>query len=356
MKGKNEYRGSMTIETAGGEKKRIYVRGKSQREVNMKLAELKNQYEMGLIAESPNITLDTWCEEWLETYKKNVVTDGWYKDIQSIIRNHISPSIGSMRLSKIKPVHVQKCINQMQGLSWSTINKTAVIIKEIFKRALENKMIVSNPADNITLPKATKGERRRLHADEEQRLREVCQNHPFGAFFMVMLACGLRTGEAVALTWFNVDMKNKTITVTQSLENHSNRIKEPKTKAGFRTIPIPDWYIPYLENIKKTSQFVFTNRLNNMVGRKAIDGNWRKISEQAMLAPEITPYYLRHTYATTLAEMGVDMKTAQYLLGHSNISVTAKIYTHVSDKMLESARAKINGCTTISQGQKISIK
>ena len=342
----------MTIELANGERKRIFVRGKSQREVNMKLAEMKTMYELGLITNSPNITFNAWCEQWLETYKKNTVTDGWYKDIQSMVRNHMSPKLGDMRLSKIKPFHVQNCINEMRGMSWSTTNKTAVLLKEIFNRAMENGFVLSNPAKDIVIPKVVKGERRRLTDSEEERLREVCETHPFGSFFLIMLACGLRTGEAIALTWFNVDLKNKTISITQSLENHSNNIKEPKTKAGFRTIPIPDWYIPYLENIKKTSQFVFTNRLNNMVGRKTVERNWKEVSELAKLPADLTPYYLRHTYATSLAEMGVDMKTAQYLLGHSNISVTAKIYTHISDRMLETARGKINSVFEAETPQK----
>ena len=61
-----------------------------------------------------------------------------------------------------------------------------------------------------------------------------------------------------------------------------------------------------------------------------------------MIDQEITPYYLRHTYATELAENSVDIKTAQYLLGHSDIKMTAEIYTHVTEKMIETARAKIN--------------
>ena len=343
MTSKNNVRGSMMIELATGEKKRIFVRGKSQREVDMKLAEIKKMYELGLVAESPNTTFDNWCTEWLETYKKNTVTDGWYRDIQYIIKNHISPKLGTMLLSKIKPYHIQSCVNGLSGLSWSTINKTVVIIKDIFNRALENGLIVKNPTTNIVKPRATKGERRRLTESEENRLREVCVDHPYGSFFLLMLACGLRTGEAQALTWFNVDLKNQTVSVTQSVENHSNKIKDPKSNAGFRTVPIPDWYIPYLENQKKVSEFVFVNKNNGMVGRKAIDNNWKQISELASLPKEITPYYLRHTYATTLAEIGVDMKTAQYLLGHSNISITAKIYTHISDKMIESARSKLNG-------------
>lgn len=335
------FRGSMTIELPNGERKRIFVRGKSQRDVDLKLAEIKTKYDMGLMITSPNTTFGKWADEWLETYKKPTVTNGWYKDIKSMLKNHLLPCLGGLQLNKIRPVHIQSCINGMSGRSYSLVNKAVVILKDILQRAVENGLILTNPAQSVIMPKTTKGERRGLTVDEEQRLLDVLADSHYGGFFGIMLACGLRVGEAMALTWFNVDMKNQTISITQAVENHSSNIKEPKTKAGFRTIPIPEWYLPYL-NKPKTSQFVFTNTKNKMIRDDTMRKAWNKLTEQAMLSTEITPYYLRHTYATSLAEREVDMKTAQYLLGHSDIAVTAKVYTHVTDRMIETARNKIN--------------
>lgn len=335
------FRGSMTIELPNGERKRIFVRGKSKRDVDLKLAEIKTKYDMGLMITSPNTTFGKWADEWLETYKKPTVTNGWYKYIEGLLNNHLLPCLGGLQLNKIRPVHIQSCINGMNGKSHSFVSKTVVVLRDILQRAVENGLILTNPAQNIIMPKTTNGERRSLTVDEEQRLLEVLADSYYGGFFGIMLACGLRVGEAMALTWFNVDMKNQTISITQAVENHSSNIKEPKTKAGFRTIPIPDWYLPYL-NKPKTSQFVFTNKKNEMIKNGSLRAAWRRIADRAILPVEVTPHYLRHTYATSLAERGVDMKTAQYLLGHSNISVTAKVYTHVTETMIETARNKIN--------------
>lgn len=349
------FRGSITIELPTGEKKRLYVRGKSQRDLNMKLAELKTKYEMGLLTVSPNITFGRWSEEWLETYKKPTVTNGWFKDIQGVLKNHLLPYLGELQLCKMRPVHIQNCINKMSGKSYSLVHKAVVILRDILERAVENGLVTTNPAKTITMPKTTKGERRSLTTDEKERLLATLQDSPYGSFFGIMLACGLRVGEAMALSWFNVDLKNKTISITQAVENHSNNIKEPKTKAGYRTIPIPDWYISYLQK-PKTSQFVFTNTKNRMITDDVMRRAWHRIAEQAMLPPEITPYYLRHTYATALAEKGVDMKTAQYLLGHSDIAVTAKVYTHVTDNMIEFARNRINNQNIESLPPKVARK
>ena len=339
---KNECRGSITITLANGEKKRLYARGKTKKEVNIRLAELKTKYELGILVLNSNTTLLQWTNEWLTTYKKPKVTDGWYKDIENILKKWILPDIGQLQISKIKPAHLQACINKMEGKSWSYVNKTIVIIKDLFNRALENELIKENPARNIEKPRVQRNERRHLTEIEREEFLEACEQHPYGGFFAIMLACGLRPAEARALTWFDVDAKNKTIRISQSVENHSSNIKDPKSEAGKRVVPLPDWYMPYIANTPKQSNFVFTNSKNSMIGTKCMKKNWDEIAMAANLPEYITPYYLRHTYATSLAENGVDMKTAQYLLGHSNISVTAKVYTHVSEKMLDNAREKIN--------------
>ena len=218
-----------------------------------------------------NTPFSSWFREYIEVYKKPTVQPGSIKDIESIISLYFMPYLENMKLQDIRLINLQQCINEMAGKSNAYINRAYIYIKEIFQKAVENDLLVKSPALNLTKPKGKSSNRRALTEDERKMFIAELPTHQYGALFGIMLACGLRPAEARALTLFDLDLKNKQICVSHAIERHSLNVKEPKTKAGFRTIPIPDWYIPYLENIKKTSQFVFTNRLNNMVGRKTID-------------------------------------------------------------------------------------
>ena len=172
---------------ANGEKKRLYVRGKSQRDVNLKLAELKTQYDNGTLVLNPSSTFEHWTKEWLETYKKPKVSAGWYKDIESILNNWFLPKLGAMRISDIKQTHIQSCLNDLAGKSWSYVNKATIIIKEIMAKAVKNEFITRNPADDLEKPRTTRGERRALTEEERQRLLDACELSPHGGFFAVML-------------------------------------------------------------------------------------------------------------------------------------------------------------------------
>lgn len=174
-----------------------------------------------------------------------------------------------------------------------------------------------------------------------------------------MLACGLRPAEARALTWFNINLTEKNITITQSIQDNSNIVNEPKTSAGRRTIPIPDWYMEILKTVKKTdSPYVFPNAKGNPMDAQRYIKSWHSLIRQMDIAAgaklyrnqviihaldqDLTPYNLRHTYATDLSRKEVEIKKAQYLLGHNDIRVTANIYTHITPDMIESVRENIN--------------
>ena len=248
----------------------------------------------------------------------------------------------------------------MEGYSKSYIDKCSFYIKDIFKQAQNSGLIQNNPAMGLILPNSKKKVPRRALTEKEVELfKKVMKTHHRGDFFGIMLACGLRPGEARALSAFSVNRKNHTISVTNAVENNSTKIKAPKTGAGERIIPVPDWYWPILEKtVKKNSGFLFPNSSGQPMSKQRYLDAWHSfIREMDIMAgaktyrnkiilhsidQDLIPYSLRHTYATNLAELGVEITTAQYLLGHSDISITANIYTHVTTKMIDSAREKMN--------------
>lgn len=187
-----------------------------------------------------------------------------------------------------------------------------------------------------------------------------------------MLYCGLRPSETIPLIWKDVDFEKKQLTVNKSNDTRSNQTKEPKTKAGKRTIPIPDILISELQAAAGTPfDYLFTQpttgkrhtnssmrqmwesflkELDIAMGaqcevREVPSGlGVRKISYIAShaIAPDLVPYCLRHTYCTDLQAAGVPINVAKELMGHSDISMTSKVYTHKSQEAFDNAADAIN--------------
>lgn len=354
------YRKTLNITKNDGTKKQIAVYGKTIKEVDAKYNKTKAEYDAGLLVFNEKTTLNKWIAEWLDVYKKAKVTSSTYSEISGILQRVYLDKIGATQLGSLKLLHVQKCLNELEGKSKSYIHRAYIYIKAALEKACENDLIVKNPCRGLVEPTATPQiERRPLTGSERVYFMKAIQTHHRGAFFAIMLACGLRPAEARALTWFNLDLTSRTVAITQSMQDNSNIIKEPKTAAGRRTIPIPDWYVEILKTVKRSdSPYVFPNENGRPMDAQRYLKSWGSLVRMMDIAAgaklyrnkiimhaldqDLTPYNLRHTYATDLAEKGVDLKTAQYLLGHSDIRVTANIYTHVTKKMIENAAEIIN--------------
>lgn len=365
---KYKYTKTFSVTMPDGSKRRVYIRANTKKELETKYIEKKVAYESGKIIMNSNTLFVLWAKEWLEIYKKPSVTDATYENIRQKINKFFLPFLGNLKINDIKTIHIQHCMNNLQGYSQDIINKSFNIINSIMEKAVVNNLINRNPCIGVEKPKGKpKQERRSLTPEELDIFMKVLQKHEKGLLFGIMLACGLRPSEARALSWGDIDIKNKQLNIRFAVETGKNTLKEPKSKSGIRTIPIPNWYMELfnrkmIPNINQT-EFIFFGAAKKPMTKQRMERAWssflremditagaklyrNEITEHA-IETNITPYYLRHTYATKLAENGVDMKTAQYLLGHADIKMTAQIYTHVTNKMLETAREKINNFQTI---------
>lgn len=207
----------------------------TKKEVEAKIEYIKMQQKAGLLTFNNNTPFSVWAQEWLEIYKKPKVTFSTYKEIQGIIQRFFINELVNLKISDIKLPHVQKCMNNLQGKSKSYIHRAFIYIKACFKEAWETEMINRSPCIGLEEPNAAPPqERRALTAEERRYFLEAIQTHHKGAFFGILYACGLRPAEARALTWFNINMKNQTVTVTQSCQSNSKEIKQPKTPKKHR--------------------------------------------------------------------------------------------------------------------------
>lgn len=334
-----------------GKYRRVAVYGKTQKEVLEKAAEIKRQFEEGILIENPNVTFSEMAKIWIENCKPDI-GDPHKLNYEQIIGKHLDPNIGTLKLKDLKPLHLQKIINKMdeEGLATATMKMVKLTASQILEAAIDNNLLIRNVFKKITIPKKPPKTRRALVDSEIRMITEHWNDHRMSLSAMIMLYCGLRRGEMIALDWKDINLEKRTLTVSKSARVFPNQpiVKTPKTEAGIRTIPIPEVLMVALRHSQKKEGLICTQtdgksmmtesswsrawnsylyHLNLQYGGKPATGGkgvtW-------VIDNKITPHMLRHTYATLLYDAGVDVKSAQKYMGHSSVDVTLEIYTHLS--------------------------
>lgn len=306
-----------------------------------------------------NTTFNDWTKEWLEAYKKPTVSPDSFASYSSVIKNHILPVLGPLQLKNIKPLHCQKILNNLAGGSKEMIDKASYITSQILEDAVRNGLLIENPAKYLQKPKGTEESRRSITDAERKCVLKVAEYHRAGTWIYLMLYAGLRPGEAAALTWNNVDLKNRVLKVEQNVKRDRS-VGSPKTKNGYRKIPISDNLYNRLSNIEhEPFGYVCTNTKGGRLNSTSMQRMWDyfknemnivmgcKVHKGRALPPywvadDLVPYCFRHTFCTDLQDAGVPINVAKDLMGHSDISITAKIYTHQTDVAFNAAKDAMN--------------
>lgn len=339
-----------------GKRKQRTIYGKTIRELDDKLAEIKSQLNKGIVIDDEGLTVGEWAEQWLNLYKADVEhnTLAMYRNA---VDKHIKKALGSLRLSALKTSHVQGLINSL-----SDKPRTAEVVKltmsQMIKQAIVSEYIYKDMMAGVKLPKKQKPQKRALTDIEKKIVTQAELDIKSRAFIDVLYYTGIRRGEALALTVRDVDLKAGELHISKTLifKGNNSEIKDsPKSDAGNRTIPIPQ---PLRETLKKymatlDGVYLFPKQKSaEPMTHGSFVKFWNNIRKQLVISDKdgnkislkdsgITPHIFRHTYATSLYYGGVDLKTAQYLLGHSSIQVTMDIYTHLDNSGIKSAAEKL---------------
>lgn len=339
--------------------RRYEVRGETEAEALEKLAVLKEQLRRGEKSDRENMTVNQWFAEWLEIYKKPAgLTDKSLGMYQEKYDRYIRPRIGPMKLKDVTEVHLQRILNDQAGKSFSHVSKLRLVMKGLFSRAYASHLILWDPSIMLDLPDYSKGVRRSLTDPERKAVLAVAEAHRAGLWVLMLLFAGLRPGEAAALQWKDIDFKANEIRVYKAVESGSTEIKGPKTSAGYRDIPMHPELRKRLQAAKRGPlEPVFQTAVGNRLDSKAMRRLWtgfrrdldihmgaklyRNRIVQSMVAPDLTPYCLRHTFCTDLQKAGVPINVAKELMGHADIQTTANIYTHKDQSVLHANMAKL---------------
>lgn len=250
--------------------------------------------------------------------------------------------------SEIRPSDIQAHLKRMkdQGYGSKTIKTQRTVYHLIFAHAMMDdrygKTVRSDPSSGCKIPKGTKKPVKRTAppTDVIDKIRKGADEAYFGLFPLLLISTGLRRGEALALQWRDIDLEAKTISVTKALHySGSAYIGSTKTESGVRVVPILPDLLPRLQKAKKKGTkpehyLFYASDPAKPMPEKAYQRHWMHFCKEMGLLredgkPALTAHVMRHSYATMLYEAGVDMYTAQKLLGHANIQTTLAIYTHL---------------------------
>ncbi|WP_315167662.1 site-specific integrase [Metaclostridioides mangenotii] len=345
--------------------------GKTQKEVKDKLDEYKRKMALGSTPEDDKITLEQWYYTWLFEYRSKDLKPKSMERYEGIYRNYIKHSeIGKIKLSQLRATHLQKYYNKLldiDGKPESTVINLNTRIKPCLSEAERHGLIQKNYCKLVKLPKNNKKKEINVLTQNEQRkFLDAIKGHKLEMLYLMALSTGLRIGELLGLKWTDINLINKSLTVKRTIQRVSEVTRdgrkssklieqEPKTKNSYRTIHIPENILIKLKDYNKeqnlqkikirdvfqNNDYVFCNEIGLPIDDKKPGRNLKSILNKINIEP-IKFHALRHTYATRLFEAGVSPKTVQVLMGHSDISITMDIYTHVMEDVKIDAVEQLN--------------
>lgn len=227
-----------------------------------------------------------------------------------------------------------------ENYSKKTIKNYRIVLSMIFKYAVVNDIIENNIVSDVSIPKGLKSTRRNPPTEKEIEMIKKSVNNDFGLFYYFLLYTGIRRGEALALTYEDIDWDNELIYINKTLFHKHNQpeIKAPKTESGIRYVPLLKPLKEVLDKNKKG--IIFSNEDGEYLTGSQVETKIKWYRRETGIT--CSPHQLRHEYATILHEADIVDKDAQELLGHAQISTTKDIYMHITPRRLKRTAEKLN--------------
>lgn len=330
------------------------VYGKTESEVKKKLKALQAEIIKYNSVNLPKLTLSELLNDWKVTVKKYELKPSSYDRLEKTIDNNISPFIGYLQITSLTPQDIQLYINTLtdKGYSYSTIKKAYNALNAALKFAFERDYIRKTPCLGIKLPKQIQKAKSDVEYFNDEEIAQIESSaiskyktgrykYKHGYAIIILLNAGMRVGELLALKWSNVDFNGGQIYVSETRGQIINRDNEgdryvvvdrsTKTQSSCRYIPINNKTLEallYFKQLAIDSPYVMANSKGNVVTYRNLFRVLSNILESNNISHG-SLHTLRHTFATRLFRNGVDIKVISELLGHSDISITYDIYTHV---------------------------
>lgn len=347
--------GTLDLGRVNGKRRRVTVYGANEREVLGKLQDARRRRDEGQNLAERRRTVAEWLEEWLTTMK---ATDGtrpqtvyWYR---WVVTNHLVSRIGTIKLDKLSPMDVRLMLADMvkSGVGAVTVKQTHGLLRNALNDARRLELVGRNVAVLVKPPAAPKRRARFLTEAEARRLLAVASGRRLYPLLVVAVTTGLRRGELLGLRWSDVDLDRRMLRVTQAVTLVGGTVvfDRPKSETSIRAVPFPPTTAGVLRE-HRVVQDAERERLGrawtdldlvfpSTIGTPMVPRNLTRWFDELRVdagLPWLRLHDLRHACATFLLAQGVDLTTIKDLLGHSQIAVTADIYTHVLERVARGA-------------------
>ena len=326
-----------------------------KRDASRRLNEVKEEiYKEELLL--PNeVKMEEFILDFLEKYKVNLSITT-YKVYLRICKKYIIPLLGDIKLSDIRPIHVQNYVDDLVGiLTPQTIRIHLNILNLAFKRAYRLKLIKENVVQFVEVPKNKKFKNEIYNAEDMRILLEKCHKTPLELPIIIASGLGLRISEIMGLTWNNINFNDFTITVEKITVRDEGKVilKEPKTESSVRTISAPKEIILMLKQLKKERlaaklkgekqhrELIFYDKNLEPIAPDVISKKFKYFLEVNNLK-HIRFHDLRHSHVTMLIDAKVPLKVISERVGHSSVNTTLNIYSHALKEMDQEASDKIS--------------
>ena len=345
------YRGAYV----GPDGRRRYVSGRTKEEARKALREARAGADAGLVFDAGKLALSTYLDRWLADSVKDTVRQRTYERYESIVRVHIKPTIGRVKLKALTPAHARALYRQKldSGLSARTVNYVHVTLHKALSQAVSDGLVQRNAAQ-VKAPRPEKPEIKPLSPDQARKLIATAYEtgNRYAALYVLALHTGMREGEMLGLRWGDLDLgaggATPTLHVRRTLSETrtGHKFELPKSGKG-RSIKLSRKAVEALRSHRagqaeeklrlgslwQDNGLVFpTTTGTTMSGTNLLGRHFKPLLKRADLPP-VRLHDLRHTCATILLMAGKHPKFVQEMFGHANISITLDTYSHVIEGM-----------------------
>jgi len=331
-------------------------------EAQKRLAELLVSLEQGIYVKPSRLTVAQFLEEWLRDYVATNTAPRTAERYEQIVRTRLIPALGSLPLLGLRPHHIQKFYSQdlesgrrdgKGGLSALTVHHHHRVLYEALRHGVKHGILIRNVAEAVDAPRPEHKKPAILTASDVQLILDACKETAYYVPFFTLAYTGLRRSELLGLRWGDVDLEKSTLSVVQAL--HQLRggkyiLREPKTKLSRRQIALsPSLAIVLWEHQLKQKDarkllgkplepgdLVFSHPDGRPIRPDSVTRAFHEIAASVGLRG-VRLHDLRHAHATILLQQRVNPKIVQERLGHSSVSTTLNIYSHVLPGLQDAA-------------------
>lgn len=334
---------------------RYDVYGKTENEVDRKVRRLVANAERGIMPVAGQWTVGKYLEHWLENVIKPNRRGTTYKDYKNTVHKHAMPAFGRVKLAKLQPSHLETLYADLRtkGLAPKSVRNVHGTMHVALSHAVRQGLVVRNVAELVDPPKVKRPEIHVFTREQARALKDAIVGSRWEAMITLAIVSGMRQGELLGLQWRDIDLEASRVYVSRQLDREKT-LSETKTDKGRRVIDLPAFAVEVLRAHRarqlehrllagpdwEDHDLVFTTYKGRPLGHRNVIREYAKLLRRAGL-PHVEFHGLRHTAATLMLIQGVPAKVVQEMLGHSQISVTLDIYSHVTPGMGRDAASKL---------------